>query len=90
VLCLTRARFDLHLDTDTGRLIAGHVSMLFDIVSNTLHMVHNKLAQVLSSDEKYLISCDRDEKIRVSHFPNAFDIEAYCLGHTEWVVFEQA
>ena len=34
-------------------------------------------------DQKYVITADRDEKIRISHFPNAYNIKAYCLGHNE-------
>lgn len=30
----------------------------------------------------YLVTCDRDEKIRVSLFPHTETILAYCLGHT--------
>ena len=33
-----------------------------------------------------VVTCDRDEKIRISRFPDAFNIHAYCLGHTEWVL----
>jgi WD40 repeat protein len=39
----------------------------------------------LSSCGKYVITCDRDEKIRVSHFPNSYNISNFCLGHTEFV-----
>lgn len=31
------------------------------------------------------MTCDRDEKIRVSHYPRTEVIETYCLGHTECV-----
>ena len=40
---------------------------------------------VISSCGKYIITCDRDEKIRVSKFPNAYNIACYCLGHTDFV-----
>ncbi|EGC30981.1 hypothetical protein DICPUDRAFT_6958, partial [Dictyostelium purpureum] len=33
----------------------------------------------------YLLSADRDEKIRVSHYPNCFDIERFCLSHSKYI-----
>lgn len=54
-----------------GEIILGHLSMLLDVV--------------LTSDSKKIITCDRDEKIRVSHYPNAYNIISYCLGHKEFV-----
>lgn len=57
--------------TTTRELLLGHLSMLLDVV--------------LSSCQKYLLSSDRDEKIRVSHYPNCYNIESYCLGHSEFV-----
>lgn len=33
-----------------------------------------------------IISCDRDEKIRVSNFPDAFVIQGFKLGHTESLI----
>ncbi|XP_022189005.2 tRNA (guanine-N(7)-)-methyltransferase non-catalytic subunit WDR4 [Nilaparvata lugens] len=56
---------------DAGVLILGHLSMLLDVL--------------ISPDEKFIITCDRDEKIRVSSFPNAYKIHTYCLGHEEFV-----
>lgn len=32
-----------------------------------------------------LVTSDRDEKVRVSHFPDVENIQAYCLGHTSVV-----
>eukprot|EP01118_Nematostelium_gracile_P018689 TRINITY_DN8401_c0_g1_i1.p1 TRINITY_DN8401_c0_g1~~TRINITY_DN8401_c0_g1_i1.p1 ORF type:complete len:350 (+),score=68.18 TRINITY_DN8401_c0_g1_i1:41-1090(+) len=40
---------------------------------------------IFSLDHSLLITADRDEKIRVSHFPLAYDIEQYCLGHRTFV-----
>ncbi|KAH8555340.1 WD40-repeat-containing domain protein [Umbelopsis sp. PMI_123] len=51
--------------------IVGHVSMLTDMT--------------LSNDEKYVITADRDEHVRVSRFPNGYNIESYCMGHTDVV-----
>lgn len=33
----------------------------------------------------YIISADRDEKIRITNYPNTFDIERYCFGHKHLV-----
>lgn len=34
---------------------------------------------------RFVITCDRDEKIRVSRYPATHVIESYCLGHSEYV-----
>lgn len=34
---------------------------------------------------KYIISSDRDEKIRVSNYPNVYSIETFCFGHESHV-----
>jgi len=39
----------------------------------------------MTSDDGYIVTADRDEKIRISHFPNAYNIQAFCLLHTEYV-----
>ncbi|KAK7080608.1 hypothetical protein SK128_026138 [Halocaridina rubra] len=51
--------------------LLGHLSMLLDLV--------------VTKDKKYIITSDRDEKIRVSHYPNSYNIESFCLGHREFV-----
>ena len=51
--------------------LLGHLSMLLDIL--------------ISPDNKYVLTCDRDEKIRVTHYPNAYNIRGFCLGHTEFI-----
>ncbi|XP_033628731.1 tRNA (guanine-N(7)-)-methyltransferase non-catalytic subunit WDR4-like [Asterias rubens] len=54
-----------------GCLKLGHLSMLLDME--------------VSKDDKFILTSDRDEKIRVSCLPNAYNIHAFCLGHTEFV-----
>ncbi|KAF9156711.1 hypothetical protein DFQ26_009258 [Actinomortierella ambigua] len=56
---------------DGEQPIVGHVSMATDLT--------------LTRDNKYLISSDRDEHIRVSRYPNGYIIENFCLGHTSFV-----
>jgi len=51
--------------------ILGHLSMLLDMI--------------ITNDGQYIVTCDRDEKIRVSKFPNSYNIQTFCLGHTEFV-----
>ncbi|CAJ1078629.1 tRNA (guanine-N(7)-)-methyltransferase non-catalytic subunit WDR4 [Xyrichtys novacula] len=54
-----------------GELKMGHLSML--------------LAVTLSPDNKFIITADRDEKIRVSHLRAPYNIQAFCLGHQQFV-----
>lgn len=36
-------------------------------------------------NDTFLLSADRDEKVRVSHFPKTFDIQGFLLGHGKFV-----
>ena len=63
--------FDLSSSLNSFTCVLGHLSMLLDIT--------------MSPCGKFVITCDRDEKIRVSKFPNAYNIHCYCLGHTDFV-----
>jgi tRNA (guanine-N(7)-)-methyltransferase subunit TRM82 len=56
-----------HENPSGGKLILGHVSVLTTFL--------------LSQEEDYIITADRDEHIRVSWYPQGFVIEMYCLGH---------
>ncbi|CAJ0824427.1 14818_t:CDS:2 [Entrophospora sp. SA101] len=52
-------------------LLLGHVSMVTDMI--------------LTPNNKFIITADRDEHIRVSRFPKGHNIESYCLGHTQFL-----
>jgi len=52
-------------------LLLGHLSQLLDLA--------------ISHAGDLVLTADRDEKIRVSRFPNAYNILNFCLGHTEFV-----
>ena len=41
------------------------------------------LCQVLCKG--LVITCDRDEKVRASHYPNCYNIDRFYLGHKEYV-----
>ncbi|CAB3239373.1 unnamed protein product [Arctia plantaginis] len=62
--------YDITTDS-SGTKILGHLSLLLDVLQ--------------TNDSKYIISSDRDEKIRVSCYPNTYNIQTYCLGHKEFV-----
>ena len=49
-----------------GEVILGHLSMLMDCT--------------FLCDDKYIVTADRDEKIRVSHYPHTYDIQV-CVIH---------
>jgi tRNA (guanine-N(7)-)-methyltransferase subunit TRM82 len=54
-----------------GNLMLGHVSLLTTFL--------------LTPDEQYIITADRDEHIRVSWYPQGYNIERFCLGHQKCV-----
>ena len=55
-------------------LVLGHVSMLTDVLVREYE------------GRKYILTSDRDEHIRVSRYlPQNHVIEAFCLGHKEFV-----
>ncbi|XP_054021722.1 tRNA (guanine-N(7)-)-methyltransferase non-catalytic subunit WDR4 [Dryobates pubescens] len=54
-----------------GKLELGHLSLLLDVA--------------LSPDDRYIITADRDEKIRVSLAKASHNIVSFCLGHKEFV-----
>nr|CDS33475.1 tRNA (guanine N(7)) methyltransferase subunit [Hymenolepis microstoma] len=47
--------------------VLGHLSLLTSVV--------------VSSDGRYIGTCDRDEKIRISRFSQPYVLESFCLGH---------
>ena len=57
-----------------AELLCGHVSMTTDILRTSG-----------SDGREYLISSDRDEKIRVTCYPDTFNIHTFLLEHTEYV-----
>ncbi|KAG6821219.1 hypothetical protein H0H93_004041 [Arthromyces matolae] len=69
----TQKRDDLssHENPSGGTLVLGHASLLN--------------AFLLTKDEKFIITADRDEHIRISWYPQGYTIEMFCLGHTKYV-----
>ncbi|KAJ3031863.1 UNVERIFIED_CONTAM: WD repeat-containing protein 4 [Siphonaria sp. JEL0065] len=64
-------RIPLGSVNDKIKLLLGHCSLVTDML--------------LSHENGFLITSDRDEKIRVSLFPDTFEIDGFCLGHTGFI-----
>lgn len=62
--------FSVSKSSDPGNFLLGHISLILDMS--------------ISSSDKYLATCDRDGKVRVSSYPNSYNIVSYCLGHQEF------
>ncbi|XP_063699082.1 tRNA (guanine-N(7)-)-methyltransferase non-catalytic subunit wuho [Culicoides brevitarsis] len=54
-----------------GKWIQGHISQVLDIQMN--------------KEMDFFVTSDRDEKIKVVKWPEHCEIEAFCLGHKEFV-----
>ena len=61
--------FGFPMDQMEEHLLLGHLSLISDM------LVH----------DAYLITADRDEKIRISRLNAPFVIESFCLGHVQFV-----
>ncbi|EAU90329.1 tRNA (guanine-N7-)-methyltransferase subunit Trm82 [Coprinopsis cinerea okayama7 len=64
-----------HTNPSNGTLVLGHASPL-----NAMLLTHSA-----DFEEKYIITADRDEHIRVSWYPQGYNVEMYCLGHRKFV-----
>lgn len=63
------------------KLLLGHVSMLTDVAFVALPNKHSP-----NGSQRYILTADRDEHIRVSRdIPQTHIIHGYCLGHTSFV-----
>jgi len=58
-------------DDEEPAFLCGHMSLV--------------TCMLLTPDNDRVITADRDEHIRVSHFPDAYDIDMVCLGHKTFV-----
>ncbi|KAG8748354.1 tRNA (guanine-N(7)-)-methyltransferase non-catalytic subunit trm82 [Ceratobasidium sp. 414] len=58
-------------DNPEGTLVLGHASII--------------TAFTLAPDEKLIVSADRDEHVRVSWYPDGWEVEKYCMGHKKFV-----
>ncbi|KAJ3084465.1 WD repeat-containing protein 4 [Rhizoclosmatium hyalinum] len=64
-------RIPLGAGSEKAKLLLGHCSLVTDMI--------------LSHENGLLITSDRDEKIRVSLFPDTFEIDGFCLGHKGFI-----
>jgi hypothetical protein len=70
-------RLDDDIVTENRRLLLGHTASMLTCV---------QIVQEDSSPRNQrILTSDRDEKIRISQFPNSCCIEGYLLGHTAFV-----
>ncbi|KAJ2591764.1 WD repeat-containing protein 4 [Coemansia sp. RSA 1722] len=65
-------RISVDNSADKPEILLGHVSILCSVGFSY-------------GPNPYVLTCDRDEKLRVSKYPNAYNIQAFGLGHREFV-----
>ncbi|KAF8605981.1 hypothetical protein BDV93DRAFT_604984 [Ceratobasidium sp. AG-I] len=58
-------------DNPEGTPVLGHASII--------------TAFILTPDEGLIVSADRDEHVRVSWYPDGWDVERYCMGHKKFI-----
>jgi WD40 repeat protein len=77
-LFLVEKTGDLYQILPSGecKFLLGHLFMLSDVQFIT----RKDDGQIL-----YILSADRDEKIRITNWPDTFEIERFCFGHKQLV-----
>jgi hypothetical protein len=58
------------------RLLLGHTASMLTSVA---------MIPAASNSSSYIATADRDEKVRISRFPETYIVEGYLLGHTKYV-----
>ncbi|KAH3902009.1 related to tRNA (guanine-N(7)-)-methyltransferase subunit TRM82 [Saccharomycodes ludwigii] len=61
--------------SETLEPVLGHVSMLTDI----------GFQKDNATDQSFVISCDRDEHIKISHYPQTFIVNKWLFGHEQFI-----
>lgn len=63
--------------SDGGRLELGHVSMVLDMAMTKV--------EIDGSMQSLVLTCDRDEHVRATRWPETYDIYSFMLGHDSFV-----
>ena len=65
------------------RLLLGHTASM--LTSVALCTITRDQPNGNEEEEKFILTADRDEKIRVTAFPSTFEIRGFLFGHTAYV-----
>lgn len=69
-------------ETTSGIVASGEPAMPLGHYSVVTDMI---MIPAEGANGGYIATCDKDEKIRVSRWPHAYDIVSYCMGHSQYV-----
>jgi tRNA (guanine-N(7)-)-methyltransferase subunit TRM82 len=73
----------------TRRLLLGHTASILtglNLVPSSDSTTTKSLNDVPQKQQhQFILTADRDEKIRVSHFPETYMIHGYLLGHSSFI-----
>lgn len=74
-----------NLSEEGQRLLLGHTASMLTGLAVVVKGDENNNGSSSSSNDQYVLTADRDEKIRVSRFPESYVIEGFLTGHTEYI-----
>ena len=71
-------------DDKSPQLRMGHVSMITDLVGSPKKEFEKAYPeQTLIHDDSRVVTAERDEKIRITHYPQTHVIDRILFGHKE-------
>jgi len=73
-------------NTQISRLMLGHTASMLTSIKLIPQQTHNDAdaTNTITCGGK-ILTADRDEKVRISSFPNTFHIQGYLLGHSAYI-----
>ena len=86
-MCVTNSEKDLLLADKSGTVYAMSLHDTVDLASLPSILGHCSILTSVRTNETddYVITTDSEGKIRISHYPNAYNIHTFLLSHTEFI-----
>ena len=89
---VTSAQTSTSISTTTSttkrKLLLGHTASMLtalNVVPTSTTTSSPPINNLNKQKQQFILTADRDEKIRISHFPQTYNVHGYLLGHSSFI-----